>query len=621
MIRSAALSSSGALPPFLMNLMAIGQASAASPNDNYKALVCVYLEGGNDHYNTVVPYDEKSYALYKQLRPELALSRSALLPLPPLPNPQPGRVSQYALNPNLAGLKQLFDKQKMAVLLNVGTLLEPVKKSTIDSAELPPKLFSHNDQRDFWQSLEPDGAKSGWGGRISQSLQPASTLTFNQQLFSSVMVTEDESGGWCFNDGSDVMASPSLDSFSIRFSGTSSPYNAYGMPIPDSVVEAVTTQTSNSVTNLIQADYIDVTKRSHAAHRVLSATLEKNADADAKFQSNPLVRKLRMVARFIKARGTLGLKRQVFFVSMSGFDTHSGQSVGNSLHAGLLRQLSEGLTDFYEQTRALGIEDQVTTFTASDFGRSWGNGDGSDHGWGSHYFVMGGAVKGGQFFGTSPHVTGRDDGDDNYRNGILIPTSSVDQVAATMAAWMGVSRESRKAVFPRLENFPRQNLGFMMTEAMAPSSGKTYVICAKHSGLALSLESINTNNGTRVVQKNVNPNDRSQKWQLEAAGDAFFFKNLASGLVLDVSGHLNNEGLPVDISGNGQVIYQWTTHGGANQRFRIEQIDRGNFRIVEVHSGKVVDISRQLKTEGAPAIQYAFHGGPNQLFSFDEVSP
>jgi len=620
LIRSAALSSASALSPVVMNLMAIGQASAASPPHDYKALVCIFLDGGNDHYNTLVPFDSKSFELYKACRPNICLEKKGLLPLPVIRNVEDGRVSQYAMNPNLSGLKKLFDDKKLAVLLNAGAMLGPISKENLASADLPSKLFSHNDQRDFIQSLEDEGAQSGWGGRLSQSLYKDMTIGDNQKYFSTLMVTGGESGGYVFTDVAEGTDWSALQPFSISNSGTATPFNGFGLPVDSGVVEAVAAPKNlPSDTNPLLLDYIAVTRRAHNAHNVLSKHLQTNAVEDELLKGNPLVKTLRMVARVIQARADLRLQRQVFFVVLPGFDTHSDLS---ATHPALLKTLSEGMSDFYQQTVKLGVEDQVTTFTASDFGRNWGNDDGSDHGWGTHHFVMGGAVKGGQFYGTPPHITGRNEGKDNYKNGILIPSTSIDQIGATLAAWMGVDQSQVTKVFPRLVNFNKHDLGFMMTESAMPVAGKTYVISARHSGLALAIESINKTNGTSVVQKSFDLKDTSQRWRLDPVPDGFILTNIASGLVLDVSGHINITGKPANLLGDGQQIYQWARHGRPNQVFRIERADKNSgFHLVATHSGKVVDVRGAQTQVGVPLIQWDKHGGENQRFSFSEVAP
>lgn len=450
--RAAALSVSGVATPWALNLAALAEASAANATD-YKALVCVFLYGGNDYANTLVPYDASNYALYQQQRPTLAYARSSLDATVLVPASAPvdraGFAHQYALAPELAPLLPLFNGGKMGVMLNVGTLVQPTSKQeyTNKSVRLPPKLFSHNDQQSVWQSSSPEGATSGWGGRIGDLFQAAN----GNATFTCVNV----SGNAVFLSGKTAVQ------YQVSTSG-SVPVNALKSPLFGSSAcsNALRTLVTQPRTHLLENEYNRVTGRAIEANGVLSTALGSAPGLSTSFPaSNNLGDQLRMVARMISVASALGAKRQVFFVSMGGFDTHDGLL---TIHPGLLTSVADAMSAFYQATVELGVADKVTTFTASDFGRTLaGNNDGSDHGWGSMHFMLGGAVAGKKFYGTAPVVA--NNGPDDVGQGRLLPSTSVEQYAATFGKWMGVSDSELMALLPNLANFDAsaRNLGFM----------------------------------------------------------------------------------------------------------------------------------------------------------------
>ncbi|MES2758181.1 MAG: DUF1501 domain-containing protein [Pseudomonadota bacterium] len=450
--RASALSVAGIAAPWALNLAAMAEAAAATASD-YKALVCVFLYGGNDYANTVVPYDGASYAAYQQMRPSFAYGHAALSPtvLNPVGAPldSAGMAHSYALAPELAPLLPLFDAGQLGVILNVGTLVQPTTKLqyTSKSVKLPPKLFSHNDQQSVWQSSSPEGATSGWGGRIGDLFESGN----GNATFTCVNV----SGNAVFMSGRSAVQYQVSTGGSVPLAGLKTPL--FGS---SACSDALRTLVSQPRSHLLENEYSRVTKRSIDADVVLTGALAAAPALATAFPAgNGLADQLKMVARMIAAGPALGAKRQVFFVSMGGFDNHDAMLTA---HPGLLSGVAGALAAFQKATAELGLADKVTTFTASDFGRTMsGNNDGSDHGWGSMHFVMGGAVKGQRFYGTAPVVA--NGGPDDVGQGRLLPTTSVDQLAATLGKWMGVSDSDLLALLPSLVNYNAgaRNLGFV----------------------------------------------------------------------------------------------------------------------------------------------------------------
>ncbi len=450
--RSSALAIAGSAAPFALNLAAMSDAAAQTATD-YKAIVCVYLYGGNDYANTLVPYDAASYAEYQKLRPVLAYPRANLdaTALSASTALAAGAVDlaglQYALAPELALIKPIFDAGKMALLLNVGTLVEPTSKTSFanKSVKLPPKLFSHNDQVSFGQSSLPEGATSGWGGRMGDLFAAGNT----NSTFTCVNI----SGNAVFLAGNSAVQYKVTSTGSVPVSGIKSPL--YGSKACSDALRALITAPS---AQLLESELTRITQRSISANDTLTSALTTIPAIVTPFTAtNPLAQQLQMVAKMIAARGTLGAKRQVFFVSIGGFDNHDGL---NTAHPGLLTNVADAMSAFYNATVELGVANQVTAFTASDFGRTLvGNNDGSDHGWGSHHFVVGGAVKGQAFYGKPPAVA--NNGPDDVGQGRLLPSIGVNQMGATLATWFGVSPTDLTSVLPDISNFTTKNLGFV----------------------------------------------------------------------------------------------------------------------------------------------------------------
>jgi uncharacterized protein (DUF1501 family) len=444
--RSSALSVAGAAAPWALNLAAIGEAAAQSAGD-YKALVCVFLFGGNDHGNTLVPYDTASHAQYTTLRGPLATARDALGNTVLAPTTAlPGGL-QFALAPQLLPLKTLYDAGAMAPLLNVGPLMQPTSKTQYSarSVPLPPKLFSHTDQQSVWQASLPEGATSGWGGRMGDLLMAGN----GQATFTAISVA----GNAVYLSGRDAVQYQISSNGSVPINGIGS--TLYGSSAAAQALRTLITTAPGS--NAMQQAHVAVTQRSIAADRTLrdALALPASAPPTTAFPTTGLARQLQMVTRIIAARNALSARRQVFFVSLGGFDNHDSLLAN---HPGLLTQVADAMAAFHQSTVDMGIASQVTTFTASDFGRTLSsNGDGSDHGWGSHQFVVGGAVKSRSFIGTVPALG--DNGDDDVGQGRLLPTMAVDQLAATLATWMGVSAGNLTTVVPGIANFTVKDVG------------------------------------------------------------------------------------------------------------------------------------------------------------------
>ncbi len=442
--RGAALSLAGGATPFALSLAAMGEAAAQTATD-YKALVCVFLYGGNDYANTLLPYDLASYNAQQTFRANLAINRTDLSKLVLNPTVALPNSRQYALAPGLDPLLPIFDAGKMSVMLNVGTLIQPTTKAQYQAASvpLPPKLFSHNDQQSFWQSSSPEGAASGWGGRMGDLFASGN----GNSTFTCISV----SGNAVFLSGKTAVQYQVSTNGSVPINGVLSPL--FGSSACSTALNQLMTA---SRTNVFENEYARVVNRSITANTAVTSALS-GATLATTFPAGGLAAQLKMVARLIAARSSLGAKRQVFFVSLGGFDTHDSLL---SVHPGLMAQIGSAMAAFYQATVELGVANQVTAFTASDFGRTLvSNTDGSDHGWGSMHFVVGDAVKGKSYVGAAPVIA--NNGPDDVGQGRLLPSISVDQFGATLASWFGVSASDQASVMPNLAHYTQTNLGFM----------------------------------------------------------------------------------------------------------------------------------------------------------------
>jgi uncharacterized protein (DUF1501 family) len=443
---------------FGLNLHSI---AAAAPSSDYRALVCIFLFGGNDSANTVIPYGTAEYNQYVNARQSSTRSRADLLPIA-APSVQDGR--SFSLPKEMLAIKALYDQGKAAVIANVGTLAAPITRAQYEagSVEIPPQLFSHSDQANFWQLGVPSYAMStGWGGRMADLIASANA---GGKVSSSISVSGNNT--WQVGNGT-VQYPLSADQGAVGINNIDSP--VYG--------KALKSLLGQQRKNMLEQEIVRVYSRSNfsaaAVGAALAATDVTAVDAwfprdapttgalavpnPSRWAQSELMSKLSMVARMIAASGPLGLKRQTFFVSLGGFDMH------NSLeqHRYLLQAVSDSMAAFYQATVKLGVDSKVTAFTASDFGRPWlGSGGGSDHGWGGNHFVVGGAVKGGDIYGRFP-VIDRNGPDALGGQGHVIPSSSVDQYAATMARWMGVSNTDLRTVLPNIGRFNANALAFL----------------------------------------------------------------------------------------------------------------------------------------------------------------
>ena len=447
--RASVLSLAGAAAPWALNLAAMGEAAAATASD-YKALVCVFLYGGNDYGNTLIPYDDARYALYQGMRPTLAYARSALAPTLLAPTTAlPGGL-QYALAPELAPLLPLFNAGHLSVMLNVGTLVQPTSKAqyTAKSVPLPPKLFSHNDQQSVWQSSAPEGATSGWGGRIGDLFAAGN----GNATFTCVNVSNNA----VFLSGRTAVQYQVSTNGPVALNAINPKAPLFGSAACAAALRTLVTAPS---AHLFENEYARVMSRSLVAGDALTAALAAGPPIATAFPAgNGLADQLKLVARMISTASQVGAKRQVFFVSLGGFDNHDGLA---TVHPGLLTGVAGAMSAFYNATVELGVANQVTAFTASDFGRTLTANDGSDHGWGSMHFMLGGAVNGGQYYGTAPVVA--NNGPDDVGQGRLLPTTSVDQYAATLGKWFGISDADLLTVLPNLANWnaSQRTLGFV----------------------------------------------------------------------------------------------------------------------------------------------------------------
>ena len=444
--------------PMATSLGLMADAAAQSAND-YKALVCIFLYGANDHYNTVIPYDVATHTNYYNIRKGtptagtvydgIAIGRNALSETALSTALSGGR--QMALNPEMSALKTLFENKRTSILMNVGPLVVPTTRQQYDnkSVPLPPKLFSHNDQQAYWQSsYQTEGGATGWGGRAADLL-----LSNNSK---STLTCISINGNALFLSGQNAI------SYQMSSTGATTVNAIKGKSLFGSANCAAALQTliTQSSSLPMASDYTTVTKRALDTYDGIVAAIGTAASAsmNALFPSaatNTLSAQLKMVARMIEQQAAFGMKRQVFMVGMGGFDLHDFLP---TQHPALLQKLSTAMKEFDDAMTSLGKGPQVTAFTASDFGRTLtSNGDGSDHGWGSHHFVMGGAVDGGKWIGTAPEIGLTHN--QQVGSGRLIPSTAVDQLGAELAAWFGVSATDVKTVLPNAKNFDLYKLG------------------------------------------------------------------------------------------------------------------------------------------------------------------
>ncbi|MGA9586862.1 MAG: DUF1501 domain-containing protein [Terracidiphilus sp.] len=465
-LRTASMASMAGLyaSPFLMELNSVAAMAQSSGASDYRALVCVFLQGGNDGHGTVIATDPDSYAAFTQARsgaPGLAYPLSQLLPIIPKTT-QSGRT--FALNPYLGGVQNLFNAGRAAVVANLGTLIAPVTKAQVmsSSVPLPASLYSHFDQTAAWQAIASNGGSAehiGWGGSVAD-------LVESMGMNSNSMFT-------CISTAGIALFLSGQSSFQLNVT-SAGPIPIGGLAQPLFGQSAGTNALSSILTadeaNLFAKEYEVVVNRSQQAQEQLSTSMlpagatgipnppQYLDPTTNKLTDNPLATSLQTVARIIGGRSGLGVNRQIFYVQLGSFDTHNNQA---QLHATLLTQLGQALEYFDGLMISAGLGSQVTAFTASDFGRTLtSNSNGTDHGWGSHHFVVGGAVQGQDIYGQYP-VVGANQAND-VGAGRLIPAISVDEYAGTLARWFGLSDGQIRQILPNLGNFGSSPyLGFM----------------------------------------------------------------------------------------------------------------------------------------------------------------
>ena len=433
----AAAGNAAGLRPFgLLN-------SLAQTTPDYKALVCIFLFGGNDANNTLIQFDTAGYQNYSTVRGPLAIPQAQLLQLG-------GSASKFALNPNLPDIQTLFNNKNAALVANVGTLIEPTTRAQyLAGATVPTNLFSHTDQQLEWQNASQSGTvPSGWAGRIADTLSASVNPNAQIPMITSV------AGDTLFCNGAastPVSVTPGNVSGATCSEGTS-----------ECAAQQATAQallSFSSGLSLVTADN-QITSNAYAYAKTLSDAVQSVSPLKTVFPaSNGLAAQLQQIAQIIQVRAALGVTRQIFFAGIGNFDTHSDQL---ALQGQLLAGISPAIAAFYQATQELGVQNNVTSFTMSDFSRTFqpNTNTGSDHAWGSHHIVLGGAVNGGKMYGTFPNQT-LGGPDDSGSNGRWVPSTGIVQYASTLAQWFGVPVSQLASVFPNIGAFTSNNLGFV----------------------------------------------------------------------------------------------------------------------------------------------------------------
>jgi len=444
-VKSAAALGAGSV------LAKFGEMNAlAASSTGYQALVCIYLQGGNDGHNTIIPIAtaQQNFSQYQQTRQGLALPQSALHGIL-------NGSDSYGLHPSLPELQGLYNQGKAAVLANVGNLVTPIDRTAYQSNNLslvPSALFSHTDQASQWQSAVPSSlARTGWGGRLADAVQ-------SQNSGATFPSVASMAGCGLFCTGQQTFpASVPPPNGKIGATGIAPLMGPsyYGSATAADVQQLLS---FDNGLQLVQANNGILTRGNNYAN-TLSGLLQASNITAPFPANNPLAAQLLTVANVMSVRSQLGLSRQIFFCQLGSFDTHASQ---HATQQALLTQLSQAVAAFYAATQELGISQQVTTFTVSEFGRTLtpsGN-DGSDHAWGNHHFILGDAVQGGKFYGNFPELAVGSSIDANNR-GTFIPTTSIAQYGATLAQWFGVPTANISTIFPNIGNFSSSNLGIL----------------------------------------------------------------------------------------------------------------------------------------------------------------
>ena len=443
-LTAGGLTASGLVPRLAG--FALPHASAQVPPSDYKALVCVFLYGGADSNDMVVPYDD--YGAYDAVRgrTNMGLGKNELVPISPASS-----TARFGLHPQLDDLAPLFAAKKLAVVCNMGTLVQPLTRTTYrNGGRSPRNLFSHSDQQLQWQGLVPGSlVSSGWGGRVADH-----TAAGNPTLAIPGVISLDGDALFTVGETSIPLALPGDGGNGLA----GDPDTPNGRIRLDAMRTLLQVERDNIIVAKA-ADTMDLAlKSAETVNNAINADLPL-VDTAFNGVNSGLADQLRRIATLIAGRSALGVKRHLFFAAMGGYDTHASQ---RSELADRLDELGPALAAFQRALDALGVGTQVTTFTLSDFSRTFrvNANDGTDHAWGSHQFVMGGAVKGGTFYGTFPSlvVGGPDDAGDE---GQWIPTTALDQYGATFARWFGVPAAELGQIFPSLPAFASQDLGFL----------------------------------------------------------------------------------------------------------------------------------------------------------------
>lgn len=437
------------------------------PVSDYKALVCLFLIGGNDSFNLLIPTDGTTgtgrYGSYFTSRSGaaptgMAIDKATLIPVHPTTLDSAGDT--YGVHPSCPELASLFESGNLAFVVNAGTTLQPINKTQYQTpgTPLPPQLFSHADQQGQWQYGQPvQNGTVGWAGLAADRLSvlnPGMTIPMSISL----------------NGQNRLQAGQSVQPYSVTSSGPAG-LSGYNGSIGTTKMNALTDLLNQTYPDPLSRNYRSTLQNSIAWYQTLNAALKGAADVSAYFPAkgvNPVADAMQEIARIISVRSTLGASRQIFFVSYGSFDTHDGQLDPNTGQPNLFATISQALGSLYNATVALGVQNAVTSFTFSEFARTLNsNGDGTDHAWGGIQLAVGGSVVGKKLY-SAPMASGNNyfpdqtlDGADCLQRGQMIPSVSSDQYSATLAKWLGVNSCDIGTIFPYVGNFPTADLGFL----------------------------------------------------------------------------------------------------------------------------------------------------------------
>lgn len=437
------------------SLLNLGMANALSglasgADDDYRALVCILLSGGNDSYNMLIPTSNADYQEYQASRSNLAIPQNNILGI----NPMTSDGRTFGIHPAMPELHSLFENGNAALISNVGTLIEPIMKSDFENnfSKIPLGLLSHSDQAMQWMTSFPqDRSSIGWGGKMADLLIDANN---NDSISMNISL----SGNNIFQKGNNTIE------YSINSQEGGRGIIGYG---DSGLFNQLKTAGINSMLNqqyhnVFKKSYANIVSNAQESNQEFNEAISQVAPFTTQFSQNYVSQSLQMIARTIAARETLGMKKQTFFLTFGGWDHHD-ELLSNQNE--MLAMLSSALGEFQSAMEELATQDEVTTFTISDFARTLtSNGNGTDHAWGGNAIVMGGAVKGKEIYGTYPSLALNNDLE--VGNGILIPTTSTDEYFAELALWFGVPKSDLGTILPNIGNFystqsTENPLGFM----------------------------------------------------------------------------------------------------------------------------------------------------------------